>query len=203
MPGKRSLKNAGAVILNFDFTTLSKSGSFKLDTTTVDSNPSPNQGLFEDAISDFFFNGNLISASEDLRTEQSEDTENGGFFTVFRFGPIIMDSPINDNTLALTDLNLINTLSASPSDYTLRLSSLLDSSLEFGGLIFRPPGEVPDPEFPDFNDPPRFDSFLVQGLAVLQDGDGGDPTRIPEPSSPISLLLIIGAGGISSLVKKG
>ena len=192
---------ADAAILNFDFTTLTKSGSFKLDTATVDSDLDPNQGFFEDAISDFFFDGNLISASEDLRTEQAEDPDNGEFFTLFRFGPIIIDSPIDDNRLGLTDLNLINTLSASPSDYTLRLSTF--GTLEFGGLIVRPPGEVPDPEFTDLNDPPRFDSFFVQGLAVSQDGDGGDPTRIPEPSSPISLLLVIVAGGIGSLLKKG
>lgn len=64
---------ASAAQLNFDFTTARQNtGSFTLDTSILDSEPTTNVGLFQNAITNFQFEGARFDAPIDLSASYSD-----------------------------------------------------------------------------------------------------------------------------------
>lgn len=161
---------ASATLLNFNFVTDNGTGSFTLDTSILDIDPTTNttgfysQGLFPSAITNVKYSqlGGNSSGSLDLFTlEGSADFE---AVSIWNF--TFEDTPF---TFQFQGGNLVNQLSDNPEDY-----SLLP---DFGIIIFPNYLRNPDDSSPDYGG--------SLSVSVVD-----DPTSIPEPSMVLGLGLL-------------
>lgn len=116
--------------LDFDFsTTNGKTGSFTLNTSTLDSEPGIDSGIFQNAITNFEYSGVGFSAPLGVRTSTPNPGPRTSFY-VSAFEGNTQDVLFYFN-LDFSDLSLVNDLSDDPADYS--LSSVNGSFGAFAG----------------------------------------------------------------------
>ena len=168
---------ANAALLDFNFSTRNgATGSFTLNTSSLDTDPSPDFSLFPSAITDFEYSGLGFSAPLDLEAS----TPNPGPRTVFFVRGLSGNNLLFDFGLEFSDLNLADNLSDNPADYSpFSLDSYIGTFAGYGGgFELLEGGEYP----------PSVGYFFTPITSVTVANQPSAP--VPEPGTVLGLGLL-------------